>query len=178
MTSDAPATADGLTDAVNAYWHEVRRDLSDAAPARPTGAFAFGDGPELSHELATLVVAGTKTATASLQAAYEAEGSLPPTRGEWWVVTTWDGEPVATIEVTEVRVLPFDEVDEAFAAEEGEGDLSLAYWREAHRSFFARACATLGLVWSESMAVVTERFRVVHRVGDGAPGHEPSSPPA
>jgi uncharacterized protein YhfF len=163
MTSDALAAADGLTDAVTAYWRKVRRDLADAAPVRPMGAFAFGDGPELADELAALVVAGTKTATASLEAAYEVEGSAPPDVGEWWVVTTWAGEPVATIVVAEVRVLPFDEVDAAFAADEGEGDLSLTYWRDAHRAFFARGCATLGLVWNETMAVVAERFRVVHR---------------
>lgn len=178
MTSDAPTGPDGLTDTVNAYWQQVRGDLRDTAPDRPLGAFAFGDGPDLANELAALVVAGTKTATASLEAAYAAEGSPVPATGEWWVVTTWDGEPVATIEVTEVRVLPFDEVDAAFAAEEGEGDLSLAYWREAHRAFFARECATLGLVWSESMPVVAERFRMVHRASDRGFMREPAAPTA
>jgi uncharacterized protein YhfF len=40
-----------------------------------------------------------------------------------------------TIELTKRR---FDEVDEAFAHDEGEGDRSLQYWREAHQRYFTR----------------------------------------
>jgi uncharacterized protein YhfF len=40
-----------------------------------------------------------------------------------------------TIELTQWR---FDEVDERFALDEGEGDRTLAYWRQAHRRCFER----------------------------------------
>jgi uncharacterized protein YhfF len=37
------------------------------------------------------------------------------------------------VETTEVTLRMYNEVDAEFAREEGEGDLSLEYWREAHR---------------------------------------------
>ena len=43
---------------------------------------------------------------------------------------------VASSRSTEVTYRRFGEVDAAFAHEEGEGDRSLAYWREAHRRLF------------------------------------------
>jgi uncharacterized protein YhfF len=52
-------------------------------------------------------------------------------------------------------------VDAEFAAAEGEGDRSLAFWREAHWSYFGRVCEKLGRERSRRMPVVCERFRVV-----------------
>jgi uncharacterized protein YhfF len=49
----------------------------------------------------------------------------------------------------------FDDVDEQFAYDEGEGDRSLAYWREAHKCYFTR----LGL-FQPDMMLWCERFRV------------------
>jgi uncharacterized protein YhfF len=51
----------------------------------------------------------------------------------------------------------FDQVDEAFAYGEGEGDRSLAYWREAHQRYFTRT----GLS-EPQMMLWCERFLVVH----------------
>jgi uncharacterized protein YhfF len=77
------------------------------------------------------------------------------------VVTSWDGLPLCVIETTEVQVQAFEDVDEEFAAAEGEGDRSLACWREVHWSYFERVCDKLGRERSLRMPVVCERFRVV-----------------
>src|SRR5439155_1140188 len=95
-------------------------------------AFAFGDSPALAKELAALVLAGHKRATASLPVQFEADGAPLPEAGDVSIVTLGDGTPVAIIETTEVRLLPFGAVDAAFAAAEGEGDRSLVWWRAAH----------------------------------------------
>ena len=55
-----------------------------------------------------------------------------PEVGGHSIVLGGDGQPICVIRTTEVRVLPFREVDEAFAWDEGEGDRSLAYWLDAH----------------------------------------------
>ncbi len=47
-------------------------------------------------------------------------------------------EAVLIIQTIEVFVLPFNEVSEQFAFDEGEGDRSLAYWRKAHENYFRR----------------------------------------
>jgi uncharacterized protein YhfF len=118
--------------------------------------FAFGDGPELADELLELVMQGVKTATCSTED--EPNTSSP---GERWVVLDGRGEPRCVIETTEVTYRRFLEVDDAFAFEEGEGDRSLAYWRNAHRTYFGR----LGR-FSEDMMLMCERFRLVEVFGD------------
>jgi uncharacterized protein YhfF len=55
--------------------------------------------------------------------------------GFWREYVDGSGVPVAVIEIVEVFIAPFNEVSEHFAYEEGEGDRSLAYWRQAHRNF-------------------------------------------
>jgi uncharacterized protein YhfF len=95
----------------------------------------------------------------------EAEGAPVPRSGEKSIVLDGSDEPVCIIETTEVTVRRCDEVDEAFARDEGEGDRSLAYWREAHRSFFAGTLPGIGREFSEDMPLVCERFRVIYGQG-------------
>jgi uncharacterized protein YhfF len=113
--------------------------------------FAFGDGPELADELLDLVIRGVKTATCSTED--EPNTSTP---GERWIVLDGRGDPRCVIESTEISYRRFDEVDSAFAFDEGEGDRSLSYWREAHRRYFTR----LGR-FSDTMMLMCERFRLV-----------------
>jgi uncharacterized protein YhfF len=118
---------------------------------RKLRSFAFGDGPALADELLDLVVRGVKTATCSTED--EPNTSTP---GERWIVLGGRGEPRCVIESTEVTFRRYNEVDAAFAHDEGEGDRSLAYWRDAHRRYFTR----LGK-FSDDMMLMCERFRLV-----------------
>jgi uncharacterized protein YhfF len=124
-----------------------------AVPAKYQGlrSFAFGDGPRLADELLDLVIRGLKTATCSTED--EPNTSKP---GECWIVLDGRGEPACVIETTEVTYRRYNEVDAAFAYEEGEGDRSLAYWREAHRNYFGRQGK-----FRENMMLMCERFRLV-----------------
>ncbi|TPQ36184.1 ASCH domain-containing protein [Bradyrhizobium guangdongense] len=121
--------------------------------------FAFGDGPALADELVELVIKGAKTATCSTED--EPNTSSP---GEQWVVLDGSGEPRCVIESTEITYRRYNEVEADFAYEEGEGDRSLAYWRDAHRNYFGR----LGR-FSEDMMLMCERFRLVEVFDDREP---------
>jgi len=94
---------------------------------------------------------------------FEQDGKAPPKPGDLSVVTNWEGQPLCVIETTAVTVVAFDQVDEDFAATEGEGDGSLAYWRKAHWDYFTRECARIGRKPSADMPVLCERFKVVYR---------------
>jgi uncharacterized protein YhfF len=126
-------------------------------------AFAFGDGA-LADELAQLVIAGKKRATASLAIEYTACGESLPKVGDISIILRGDGVPVAIIERTEVKIVPFQDVDADFAATEGEGDGSLASWREAHVQYFNTVCERLGGVFNETTPVICQVFRVVWQV--------------
>ena len=91
---------------------------------------------------------------------YESEDEPLPETGALSILLDGAGHPQALIEVTDVSVVPFDEVDEEHARREGEGDRSLAHWRDAHRGFFT---GTDGSGFHDAMDVVLERFRVVYR---------------
>ena len=123
--------------------------------------FYFADHEALANSLADLVRRGEKAATATLVWENEAGGKDAPQPGDLSVVTSWDGRPLCVIETTDVRVHAFEDVDAEFAAAEGEGDRSLAFWREAHWSYFGRVCDRRGRERSRRMPVVCERFRVV-----------------
>jgi len=125
-------------------------------------AEGWGDSPRLADELGTLIVTGAKTATCSALWEYEAEGSALPEAGSKTIVLDGQDDPLCIVETTEVVVRPYDEVDAKFAYEEGEGDRSLEYWRDAHWRFFSRTLPTIGKEPSVDMPLVCERFRVIY----------------
>ena len=81
-----------------------------------------------------LVLDGTKIATASALSEYP-EGELPEP-GSLSILLDSGGHPQALIATTAVQVVPFNEVGADHARAEGEGDLSVEYWRTAHSDFF------------------------------------------
>ncbi len=99
--------------------------------------FSFGDSPALADELLALVVAGKKTATCGARRDF-GNGKEPlPVVGRRDVVLDGAGRRAVVIETIEVAFRRFDEVDAAFACEEGEGSGMLEEWREEHERYFA-----------------------------------------
>lgn len=158
---------------VRSFWSEfVARGGHDPS-ARFYEAFHFDDNQPSADELAALVLAGRKRATAGLVCSYEAEGKPLPKPGDLSVVTRYSGEPVCVIETRRVRIVPFRDVGAEFAATEGEGDGSLAYWQRAHTAYFGRECQRLGRAFAPDLEVVCEEFEVVFR--SAAPSGGPSN---
>ncbi|WP_200909336.1 MULTISPECIES: ASCH domain-containing protein [unclassified Sphingomonas] len=114
--------------------------------------FSFGDTPALADVLCELVLCGRKTATC--WSAADGQQTEPGRRS---IVCDGSGQPRAIVETVSLRLISFNAVSEDFARKEGEGDLSLSYWRQEHRRFFEE----LGL-YSETMDLWCEEFDVVH----------------
>ncbi|ASG01729.1 ASCH domain-containing protein [Vibrio anguillarum] len=112
---------------------------------------------------ADLILRGEKRASCSLEYWYSHEGEPMPEVGHLQVVTNWDGKPICIIELTSVSKCKYSDVTEEFVAEEGEGDKSLKWWREAHWKFFGLECDELGIEPTEDMLLVLERFKVVYK---------------
>ena len=130
----------------------------------------FGDSEELADELLGLVLAGGKRATSALVADFLAEGEPLPRVGSHWIACDGRGRPRIVIRSTELRIGTFDGVDAAYAADEGEGDLSLESWRREHRRYWTRSCAARGESWSQDQEIVLERFVVVWPPEHADPG--------
>ncbi len=129
----------------------------------PPPAWSFGATEAEADELLGLVLDGVKTATASAVWDYEVNDEPLPEPGALGIVVDSAGHPRALIETTGVTVVPFDEVDEEQAFAEGEGDRTLASWREVHERFFTDN-AEHDRGFATDMPVVCERFRVLHQV--------------
>ncbi|WP_068314239.1 ASCH domain-containing protein [Polycladidibacter hongkongensis] len=119
-------------------------------------SFSFGDTPELADELLALVLNGTKTATCGDLHYYESEGLRIPQAGDQYVITNGKGEAACVVEMIDVSIRRFDEIDEVWAVLEGEGDLSLDHWQEGHKEYFTR----LG-VYAPDMPLVCEYFKLI-----------------
>ncbi len=122
-------------------------------------AWAFGESPDM---LASLVKDGIKTATCSAYDLYEAENERLPQAGEYSVILDSRGEVVCIIRTTRVYTVPFDRVTPEHAFREGEGDRSLAYWRDVHRAFLTKELASINRSFDESAKVVCEEFELVY----------------
>ena len=147
------------------YWRKFLATLPLDSPYRSKTFVAegWGDSPEMADELGALIATGIKTGTCSAMWEWEAEGKPIPVEGSLTIALRGDGEPLCIVETVAVTIRNYDQVDADFARAEGEGDLSLAYWREEHRRFFSRTLPKYGKEFSEEMPLVCERFRVIYK---------------
>lgn len=116
-----------------------------------TERWAFGDTEQQADEVVQLVLSGTKTATC---ANLDREGI--PQAGDVFQVINGKGDPVCAVELTVVEMKSYDQVDEAHAYAEGEGDRSLAHWRVESQRFFEQYD-----LFSPSMTLVLMNFKVI-----------------
>jgi uncharacterized protein YhfF len=126
----------------------------------------------MATELADLVMAGIKRATASLARDY-GEGREPmPQPGDFVIMLDGVGRPRFIWRTTEVTIKPLSQVDEAFAWDEGEGDRTRDWWLNAHHRHFARQASREGFEIDDDIPTVFERFEIVWPldVADGING--------
>lgn len=144
-----------MNEAAKDYWDAFWKNKE-----KPTSvqAWQFGGDPDY---LAQLVVDGVKTATCSGYVFYGLDQEALPATEDYSIVLNSHDKPVAIIKTVEVTVTPMNEVSEAFAVAEGEGDRTYQYWRDAHERFFTQELAKYGLTFSEDMLLVCERFTLI-----------------
>jgi len=111
-------------------------------------------GTDLRRRLVDAVLAGEKTATAGLLEGRAAPLGRPGDRRD---LLGFDDEPVAVVELTEVRVVSAGQIDLRFARDEGEGLESVQARRAAHEEFFEQPITA-------DTPVVAVRFRLVERL--------------
>ncbi len=123
----------------------------------------FGDSPKLADSLLALILAGTKTATCSSLWEWEHEHDHPLTPGYLAAITDGQGNARCIIQTLEVKVTPYNQVTQEFAKAEGEGDLTLDWWRDAHWKFFSRTLPRINKQPTQTMPLLCEHFRVIYQ---------------
>ena len=136
-------------------------DASIDVGGRALHTWDEGDGSAHAEARLERILAGDQRASARPLAVLHAAGNDVPAEGDLLVVRDGRDRPRAIVEVIEQRVVPFDLVDEHFAADCGEGDMSLRQWRATHHAVFVNQARRVGSV-DAALPVVTIRFRLVY----------------
>ena len=147
-----------MKEHVKTFWEEYWKSQAKPQP-KLSDAFQFGADADW---LAQLVVEGKKTATCSGHVFYELENEPLPQVGQYFIVLNSKDTPVAIIQLTEVTILPMNELPVEFALLEGEGDYD--FWWNAHKQFLKKELQGYGLEFSEDIPLVCERFKVIYTV--------------
>ena len=138
-----------------AFWAAYAA-ASGATGPYSTWGFAHDGNPELMTKLGLLVRDGPKRATAGREDDFTAEEPIPDP-GDHHLILDGEGRPICIIRTTSIEIRPFGLVDGQFAWDEGEGDRTLAWWRDAHIRYFE----SIGTPIDDDTNVVLERFAKV-----------------
>ena len=132
--------------------HYHATSISDPAIATATNEFL-----DLSDHT-SLIRSGKKRGTAHLAIDFTLN-KVPRRRpGDLWIVLDQLLMPISLVKVSTVKTLPFNAVDSSWAEVEGEGNESLAFWREAHRQYYVEQCKLWNREWKEDSPVVLEAW--------------------
>ncbi len=149
------------SETVEGFWAAFCSASASVDPETPYQVWHFGNTREMARELADLVLSGRKTATASSSSMNELRPEGAPRRDGYSVVTDFGGDPICVIKTLEIRQIRFNDVDAVFAAREGEGDLSLEYWRRVHRDYFMKEAREHGFSFDDTSLICCERFTLL-----------------
>lgn len=147
---------------VDEFWKAFLKDSNKGEDIKYSDCFHFELTEKLAEELLKLVLCGKKKATCSSLSSYESEGIPIPKKGDYSIVTHWNGNPECIIETTDVKVMPFKDITFDICRMEGEDD-SLESWRNGHKRFFESEGKEIGYIFTEDMQVVFEIFNVVYK---------------
>ena len=157
--ADVSDIAPGQKPLIEAFWLEYQR--AGTVDVKGFSAAALGHRRAVADELADLITAGIKRAHATLEHDFAADNETLPQPGDHLVVLDGRGRPRAIIRNTHVERRHFDEIDDAFAFEAGEGDLTLRWWLTAHRQDFAERAEREGFQVGERVVLILEYFERV-----------------
>lgn len=162
----ARAPEPGRAGEIEPFWLEYQRACNVKVPG--FAAAALGDTGALADAHADLVVQGVKRAHATLKRDFEKDLDPLPQIGDHLVVLDAAGTPRAIVRTTHVELRYFNQIDDEFAFDAGEGDLTLRWWLTAHRQDFAERGEREGFEVHEKIELVLEWFDCVWPVAPGA----------
>lgn len=146
------------------YWSSYLETLPD--DKKPMNAFVtagHAGTPQITDELLALYLAGKKTAGSSVLEDYIAAGDQPPAVGNFWIFLNSSNQPSCILRTEKVVTHAFKDVPSDIAVAEGEGDLSLDYWRKVHSEIWLPLIHQWNVAELDNATVVTEFFTVVYR---------------
>ncbi len=121
----------------------------------------YAGNPQITDELLALYLSGKKTAGSSLVEDFLSAGDPLPQVGSFWIYLNGKGEPSCILKTEKIVIHKFKDVPASIAAAEGEGDLSIGYWRKVHTELYTPFLKAWGISDLNDATVITEFFKIV-----------------
>lgn len=144
------------------YWEAFLETLENK-PHEPIIEVSIAGNSEIADRLLYLFLSGKKTASSGLVKDYELAGDDLPRVGDYWMILNTLGKPKCIVKTVRVEFFKFCKVTEGVAKAEGEGDMSIEYWKNGHRKFFEPYLKDWQITDLDNEQVVTEFFEVVYK---------------
>ena len=155
-------TENGIDKTVSEMWGSYTTANPEFKTEVMPEAWFFHINREDANRLAALVVTGKKKAGSGLYAWYKEANADLPKVGTKHIITDFDGEAQAIIEIKKVDTIPFNQISEAYAEMDmGTNIEPLKKWKKAHWDFFSSALQESGEKPTEEMLIVCESFETI-----------------
>lgn len=142
------------------YWQKYQSTNKDI----PKDAFieaSMAGNEKIAEQLLDLYLKGKKTAGSSLVKDFLMAQDPLPKAGNYWIILNAQKKPKCIVKTISVEIHLFENIPERIAIAEGEGDLSLSYWKQEHQKFFASYFSELKIKDLNKEKIVTEFFKLV-----------------
>jgi uncharacterized protein YhfF len=157
VTSNNPTGRASSSD-----WQAALEAAFPGAEERYFAPMSIGNTRASADRGAELILGGIKTTTSSAHWEYP-DGRIP-FAGALSVLLDGDGRARAIIETERVEMVPFGEVDEAFAHAYGEGERTLSWWRAEIGASYQQEATRRGESFSDDYPLICEWLKVVWRL--------------
>lgn len=144
------------------YWTEFLRQTDKEETVEYEVAYCYGENESQAESILNLILEGRKTATSSSYLAYQETGEPLPRKGEFEIITDFEGKPGCIVEIVDVKIIPFKDIKWEIAKLEGEED-NILTWRENRSVEWIEEGEELGYSFSDEMPVVFVGFKVVYK---------------
>lgn len=144
------------------YWKLFQAEHPEFLDTNIPPSYFFCDNQKDTDECAELVVRRIKQATSPSVWWFTKNKEEFPKAGDLAIITNWEGEPKAIIRITKVALVKLKDITPEYANREGEGNRSLAYWKQVHLEYYSREMKQYDESPHEEMEIVCEYFETLY----------------
>ena len=161
-TKSESKTEEGIDKTVYEMWSSFTKSNPELKDNDMPESWYFHNNEKDANRLAELIVRGKKKAGSGLYLWYEEANVDLPKIGTKHIITDFDGEAKAIIEIKKVDTIPFNQISKDYAELDMGTEIEpLEKWKKAHWDFFANAMEESGKKPTVEMLVVCERFETI-----------------
>ncbi|MGZ3809482.1 MAG: ASCH domain-containing protein [Bacteriovorax sp.] len=129
---------DSLKPHEKTYWENFLQTLSeDKRPKNAIVSAGYAGTPAITDSLLELYLSGKKIAGSSMVEDFLSAGDPLPAVGNFWIYLDSRGQPSCILRTEKIVTHKFKDVPLEIVIAEGEGDLTLDYWKKVHSELYS-----------------------------------------